>query len=1247
MSDSVDKDQMIGREILNYVIIKSLGAGGMGSVYLAENKYIKGNKVAIKMINSDMANDYTRSRLREEAEILTTLNHPNIVKFINYQIDDSGAMFLIMQFAEGTRLDKYIRDVTGLIVEDKIGPLFEPILDAIEYAHQHNVLHRDIKPSNIIISPEGVPMVLDFGISSILNDAGELGDNRLIVGTPPYMSPELIKEETVDRRSDIYSLGVMLEYMLIGRSPYDMSMLSEQELNEKIVNEPLPRMKVFYPYISDKMQRIVDKATAKVPAKRYQSCADFKRDLHRAVTPDRWKNVLKKASVPCAVVLLGLSLFLFFHFHGVSRYYNDYTEVYNIPQGIGKVSLFSVGKHSELYRFYYRKGRLNRVSHINGFKNIIPEAEMSHPDRPMDMTFHYSENGKVSQIKAYDNAGKCLFVKSFNPNLSTVTYQYDDQYGTERTVTSGENGGRLDRITRLLQEYDDNGYLSKVNYASFQNQRVGNESGIYGERYVRDEKGRVKEVISLAFDDSPKATKWGLGKRRYSFDNKGNVVRVDYLTVNDQPASALPDDCYTAYECTYDNQGNRLSVKYLDSDGHDVMSKIKGVAGYRYYYKNGLLEKRESVGIDGSVVYDTEGFAVLSYAYDKNGYVSQVRYCDVDGLLSPVGNGIASVSFENDGKGTILVMKNYGLDGNLKLNSSGYAGTVASVDSVGNIIEYRTYGIDWTPCLNSDGSSGYLCKYNNLGLIAERVNVGVDDKPVPDVDGHFKVVYSYDNKSNLSSLAFYDADGKNLFLDNDGVAGYSYKYDDYGNLVEKTAFDENHKSCDSSDGVCKVVNTYDEKCNLVKVRNYDSAGDLIGGIAGKDFVYDERGNVLEEMSVDDNESLASGTLLTKYSYDNHDNVVEESFFDRYGKAAVDSLGIHRKVLEYNERNQAVSESYYGVDGRLTVMASDRYSSVHKDYDARGVVVKVSYYGSDGKPVLNKDGYSIKDFEFNSDNRISKMRFFDVEGKPTSPAVLVPEVSLGYDEWGNVNYEATSDGYGNLYVDQKKGYAAVKKSYDSRGNVLTESYFGVGEKAMIVSRLGYHKIKNKYDERSHLVECGYFDADDSPIEIAGVSRIKITYDADNNKTREDNYDKDGKIVKSYTYQYDGSKVTRKTFNSNDVLALTEEWNGKAWAVPAPPLLQLSEAYTRNKLPQQFSLSEGVVITFRQLKSVPSGKSLTAVFTLSESMYNTSSAVLSEAKNVISNAVHSAKKDIGVSSATVKVSLQDKAGREIDI
>ena len=1246
MNDSVERNKMIGREVLNYVIVELLGSGGMGSVYLAENKFIKGSKVAIKVINSDMANDFTRNKLRDEAEILTSLNHPNIVKFINYQIDDAGTVFLIMQYVEGARLDKYVREVTGLIVEDRIGPLFEPILDAIEYAHKHNVLHRDIKPSNVIVSPDGTPMVLDFGISGIMNETGELRD-KMIVGTPLYMAPEVIKGESVDKRSDIYSLGVMLDYMLIGRPPYDLSMLSEQELNEKIVNDPLPRMKVFYPYVSDRMQKIVDKATSKDPFKRYQSCEEFKRDLHRAVTPDEWRMVLRKVSIPLAAVFLVAGIFLFSYLHGVSKYYKDYTEIYNIPKGLNKISRFTVGKHSELYRFYFKKGRLDRVSHINGLRSIIPMTDISHPDRPMDMTFHYSEKGKVSQIKTYDNAGKCLFVKSFNPNLSTVTYQYDDKYGTEKTVASGVEQSKSNRITRLLQEYDDNGFLSKVNYASFQNQRVGNESGIYGERYIRDEKGRVTEVISLAFDGSTKATKWGLGKRHITYDKEGNVTRIDYQAVNGQPASALPDDCYTSYECDYDKYGNRLSIKYLDSDNHKVTSKSNGVAGYRYYYKNGLMEKRESIGIDGSIVYDTDGYAILKYKYDNNGYVTQISYCDANEQLSPVDNGIASISYENNKNGTVLMMKNYDLDGNLKLNSFGYAGTVAAVDSVGNVIEFRTYGTDWTPCLNNERSSGHKCEYNSLGLIAEQINIGIDDNPVLDIKGHYRVVYSYDDKSNLSRLAYYDAEGKNLFLDNDGVAGYEYKYDDYGNIIEKVAFDENANACDSKDGVCKIANTYDDSGNLIKIRYLNSKGKLIIGIAGQNYVYDERGNVLEEMSVDENETLASGTLLKKYSYDNHDNVVEESYFDHYGRACVDGQGIHRKVLSYNERNQSVSESYYGIDGRLTKIASDNYSSIHKDYDARGEVMEVSYFGPDGEPILCKDGYSRKVIEYNSNNKISKMRFYGIDGRLISPIVKIPEKSFDYDEWGNINYETTSDGYGNLYVDPHTGYAAVRKIYDSKGNVLSESYFGVEDKPIIVARLGYHKVIYKYDERSHLIECEYWGVDENLVELNGVSRVIYTYDADNKKTREDNYDKNGRLVRSYTYQYDGTRVVRKTFNSNDVLTVTEEWNGKAWAIPTPPLLQLSEAYTKNNLPQHFTLSEGVVMTFRQVNSSASGKTLAATFTLSESKYNTSSSVLSEAKNTITEVLRNIMAEMGVTTAKVEIRLLDKAGRDINI
>ena len=122
---------MIGKEVLNYTIVSLIGKGGMGSVYLAEHKYIKQQKVAIKVINSDMVNDFTRQRLKEEAEHLASLNHQNIVRFHDYHIDELGSIYLIMEYADGISLDKYIQTVSGLIVEDKICPLFEPILDAV------------------------------------------------------------------------------------------------------------------------------------------------------------------------------------------------------------------------------------------------------------------------------------------------------------------------------------------------------------------------------------------------------------------------------------------------------------------------------------------------------------------------------------------------------------------------------------------------------------------------------------------------------------------------------------------------------------------------------------------------------------------------------------------------------------------------------------------------------------------------------------------------------------------------------------------------------------------------------------------------------------------------------------------------------------------------------------------------------------------------------------------------------------
>ena len=274
---------MIGKEILNYTIVSYIGKGGMGSVYLAEHKYIKQQKVAIKVINADMVNDFTRSRLQQEAEALARLNHPNIVHFLDYHIDEAGNIYLIEEYAEGVSLEKYINEVNGLIVEDRICTMFEPILDAMSYAHKMHILHRDLKPSNIIIMSDGTPKILDFGIATLMReDAQEEG---LIMGTPSYMSPEQVKGEKLDERSDIYSLGVVLHQMLTGAAPYDTTTMSEFEINRHVVEEALPRLKSYYKYTSDAVQKVVDKATNKDKSKRYQSCNDFKKALHHAIYP--------------------------------------------------------------------------------------------------------------------------------------------------------------------------------------------------------------------------------------------------------------------------------------------------------------------------------------------------------------------------------------------------------------------------------------------------------------------------------------------------------------------------------------------------------------------------------------------------------------------------------------------------------------------------------------------------------------------------------------------------------------------------------------------------------------------------------------------------------------------------------------------------------------------------------------------------------------------------------------------------
>ena len=270
--------------IPDYKIIKQIGDGGMGKVYLAEHTLI-GNKVAVKSLKEEIVNNpQLRARFQREAKTLSKLNHHGIVRLNNY-IEKENEIYLIMEYSEGTTIHTYIKEKSGPIVEGRLIKLFLQILDAFEYVHNMGIIHRDIKPTNIIVDDNLKTKIIDFGIGKTLEETKIYTKVETQMGTIPYMSPEQVMgSKNIDHRSDIYSLGVTLYEMATAKCPYNLNEISEFVAYSQIANDPLPRASETFPDAKI-FEEIIDKATAKNKEDRFQTCAEFKKALLNINTP--------------------------------------------------------------------------------------------------------------------------------------------------------------------------------------------------------------------------------------------------------------------------------------------------------------------------------------------------------------------------------------------------------------------------------------------------------------------------------------------------------------------------------------------------------------------------------------------------------------------------------------------------------------------------------------------------------------------------------------------------------------------------------------------------------------------------------------------------------------------------------------------------------------------------------------------------------------------------------------------------
>jgi len=259
-----------------YEIESTNGAGGMAVVYKARHLTL-GQYFAIKKFSDSLSqNSDARERFIREAKTHSKLDHPNIVKFHDILKDPTSQnVFIVMEYVEGRTLSQMIGRETGPIPFDRAYPIFKQVLDGIGYAHSQGVVHRDIKPSNIIITSSRMVKILDFGIAR--DETGQtLTQSGTVIGTLQYASPEQIKGERVDQRSDIYSLGMTLYEMLSGRLPLEINTsTSSYHVMQRVLNEPVPDPRSFYPHIEERIVSAIFMAIEKDHGKRIASVADF------------------------------------------------------------------------------------------------------------------------------------------------------------------------------------------------------------------------------------------------------------------------------------------------------------------------------------------------------------------------------------------------------------------------------------------------------------------------------------------------------------------------------------------------------------------------------------------------------------------------------------------------------------------------------------------------------------------------------------------------------------------------------------------------------------------------------------------------------------------------------------------------------------------------------------------------------------------------------------------------------------
>ncbi len=295
-----------------YRLVRLLGRGGMGAMYLGERTDGEIQQtVAVKLLTADGRRPEWRERFLRERQLLASLNHPSIVHVIDAGHTEDGRPFLVMEYVEGVSIDLH---AATMDVRERLS-LFLRVCEGVSHAHRRLIIHCDLKPSNILVDASGQPKLLDFGIARLLDDTGATTETVERLLTPQYASPEQLRGVSQTTATDIYSLGAVLYKMLTGRSPHESHTHTSQVVDIVADTREIPSPSRLNRKLSTDLDYILRKALRREPEDRYTSVDDFAKDIGaflgsrpvEARSGDAWyrtRKFLRRYWVPVVAAML-------------------------------------------------------------------------------------------------------------------------------------------------------------------------------------------------------------------------------------------------------------------------------------------------------------------------------------------------------------------------------------------------------------------------------------------------------------------------------------------------------------------------------------------------------------------------------------------------------------------------------------------------------------------------------------------------------------------------------------------------------------------------------------------------------------------------------------------------------------------------------------------------------------------------------------------------------------------------------